>query len=73
MIYETYTTAIHGGLIEYGYTFKLKSGDEDTVFDLVLGVEAVQAKGAGKRITKTWKDHEWAAKAICAAASKEKS
>lgn len=38
MIAETYTCSLNDGRIEYGYTFKLEPGADDTEFDIRLGV-----------------------------------
>lgn len=65
MIYETYACPTDDG-IEYGFTFMQSKGDEDSLFDLVLGECSVHKQG--EVIEKAWAENEWAAKAIVSAA-----
>lgn len=69
MKYETYIASLDGGRTEWGYTFT-EHGSEDAVFDLVLGeanVPALNLHELQTRAENSWKDYEWAAKAIVAA------
>ena len=65
MIYETYTTSLRSGQIEFGFTFK-ESGDcDDSLFDLAIGALPVERS---LEMEAHWDRLEWAAKAICEAA-----
>jgi hypothetical protein len=67
MIYETYMCAKSNGNTEYGFAFKADDS-EDTLFDLVLGETTSTNE---KFFSAEWEMHEWAAKAVVAAAAKE--
>lgn len=60
LIWQTYVCCKSSGKIEYGFTFK-HEGEEDSVFDLVLGeVPSMEQT----QITLDWETHQWAAEAI---------
>lgn len=71
MIHETYICSKADCVWEYGFTFKDQEGDEDTLFDLVLGEIVYNAADADATIEASWKANEWAAIAICAAANRK--
>lgn len=66
--YETYSTALASGFIEWGFVF-MHEGSEDAEFDLVLG--ASTPAEAEKKSEESWARNEWAAKAICAASEQQ--
>lgn len=57
MIAETYVTYLANGQTEFGYTFKLEAGAEDTEFDIPLGV--VDPEKQTEAEINTFIDNEW--------------
>lgn len=72
MIYETYTTTLANGGLEYGFCFKREAGQEDTCApDIVISqLGSACVSRAETSITKDWAEWEWMAQAVCEAAAK---
>lgn len=72
LVAETYQCAMNGGATEYGYTFKLEGGGDDSVFELALGVlhPGTGATDGAQKMREVRERWEWAAEAVVEASKR---